>query len=82
MNTYFINIGSELASSIPMSRNTYDNSYQQTSMYLYPTDEIEIKNLIKGLNNNKACGFDNISVKMIKLSINEVSSLLTVLINK
>lgn len=81
-NNYFINIGSKLASKIPTSDNIYHNKLQQTSMIRFPTNELEVKNIIKDLNNNKASGLDNISVKMIKVPINEISALMTMLINK
>ena len=79
---YFINVGAELASNIPISNNIYPNRLQQNSVILSPTDEVEIKNIIGNLNKSKASGYDNITVNMVKLSKNEISVLLTILINK
>ena len=51
------------------------------SVFLNPTDEIEIKNIILSLNPSKAIGPNSIRTKILKLLINDISSQLTELFN-
>ena len=70
-NNFFVNIGARLAKSIQDSSFDYSeylNSKQDTadSFALYPTDFMEIINIVDALNDKKSCGIDGISVNLIK----------------
>lgn len=80
VNDFFSNIGSTLASKInkpisltvPISQNVTLNS-----LALYPTDESEVENIILNLHNDCAVGWDGISTKILKLSINPLVPIIT-----
>ena len=70
-NEYFVNIGKNLAENIPRSEGNIEkyvieNLSNVFSMMVEPTDSNEIINLIKGFSNNKAAGYDDILVRIIK----------------
>ena len=51
------------------------------SFFLNPTDELEVKNIVLALNPSKAIGLISITIKILKLLINDISSQLTELFN-
>ena len=68
-NNYFVNIGPTLASKIPnnnISHRIFLPENLNFSLFLEPTDETEIKNIINKLKEG-APGRDGISSKNIKL---------------
>jgi hypothetical protein len=82
-NNYFANIGSDLASKInnnhvqPLSflKGNYPNS-----MFLTPTNAIEISNVIKSLKISSP-GYDDITSKVLKESVGIIAPLLEHVIN-
>lgn len=82
INTFFVTIGQELANKIPKSDNEYLDKPNQSSMFLRPTNENEIKTVISNLKSKKASGYDNISVSMIKKAQAKLATILKHLINK
>lgn len=67
MNNHFINVGPKLSNQIPFTKKP-EEERNPKSFYL---DENEITNedieeIIDNLNPRKACGFDNITIKVIK----------------
>lgn len=80
-NNFFVNIGKDLASKIPISNKNYTEKMYKDSMTLIPTDKYEIMNVIDNLNTKKSCGFDNISINMIKKSKRNICNILELLIN-
>lgn len=86
-NDFFINIGSNLASSNQTSSVSEPSITQRdrTNMnHLYefaPVTETEIINIIKSLNSNAAAGYDEISSKVVKNSATKLAPILVELIN-
>lgn len=51
--------------------------HNNATFFLSPTDDIEIENVIKSLNNTGATGYDELSTKVLKACVNELTPLLT-----
>ena len=85
---FFTNVGPQYANAIPSSQfdpnhyvsyNTHPNN---KSMYLTPTDESEIMDIVKLMASKKSCGYDGISSSLIKMIAPSISRPLCILINK
>ena len=74
---YFTNIGANLAKQIPDTSISPDKFLSGTefpnSMFLDPTSEYEVTEAVKNFKLGKAAGYDNISMNMIKQSIEFIS---------
>ena len=82
-NNYFVNIGPTLASKIPennLSHGQFLPDSIEPSLFLKPTTELEIKNVISCLKEG-APGRDGISSRNIKLIKESISVPLTNLVN-
>ena len=82
-NNYFVNIGPTLASKIPennLSHRQFLPDSIEPSLFLKPTNELEIKNVISCLK-ERAPGRDGISSRNIKLIKESISAPLTNLVN-
>jgi Reverse transcriptase (RNA-dependent DNA polymerase) len=83
-NDYFINIGAQLASSIPVSDtlfSDYLDSPNPHSFSLYPTDWREIVLIGGELNNKASFGCDLIPLSIVKSSISCIAEPMSRLIN-
>lgn len=83
---HFTNVGLRISEQIISYPNdsiwklgTQDRA--TNSIFLLPTDETEIENIINKLNNGKSSGYDNISTRIIKLCKSILLPLLTQNIN-
>ena len=68
INNFFSTIGPKLAEkhkTNPNSHTKYLTNRINNTMYLFPTDQLEITNLIMNLNKKKPGGSDNISPKLL-----------------
>lgn len=68
-NEYFINVGPNLASKIPVSDMNFSNYLGERyikSIFLDPVTENEVKLEIRRLKENKPCGHDEIPPKLVK----------------
>ena len=68
-NSFFTNIGPELASKINRTHahfKDYLSNQNQESLFLNPTNPSEIINITQSLNNSKSHGFDKISMSLLK----------------
>lgn len=84
-NDHYINIGEKLAGEIKADPNykcPSKNMNNQMSMFLFPTDPIEMKNVIQSLKNKKAVGVDKIRAELLKNTIPFIIEPLVYLINK
>ena len=73
-NDYFVNIGSNLAAKIPSSEKHFSDYLQQTNKILV-NEELtmeEFESAFNSIKKNKACGFDEINLNVIKSSFNEL----------
>jgi hypothetical protein len=82
-NTYFVNVGPNLAQQIPLSSfdpttNIVTNQY---SIFIEPTDNQEVVSLVKMLKNSSA-GWDEISPKVVRSSIESFITPLTHVLNR
>jgi retron-type reverse transcriptase len=81
---YFSNIGPSLARKIPTSlvpvKSFLSGQFSDT-VFLQPVSENEIKNITKAFSSEKAAGYDNISMSIVKLTINYISRPLTHIVN-
>ena len=84
-NEYFTNIGPNLANNIPASAKRPSDFLKgnfPNSMFLMPTNEFEVSDVISNLKNTKGKGFDNIPMNLIKGCNAEFSSILAYLNNQ
>ena len=68
-NEYFISVGPNLASKIPVSDMNFSNYLGEKSIksiFLDPVIENEVKLEIRKLKENKPCGHDEIPPKLVK----------------
>ena len=74
-NTFFTNVGSNLASKIPHSERHFSSYIQKSDNILQNNDlsTEEFENAFSSIKINKASGFDDISPNMIKISYNELA---------
>ena len=83
-NKYFVNFATDIQSFVRFSKNNFHDFLPLiniNSLFLNPTDEIEVKNIILSLNPSKAIIPNNIPTDILKLLINGFSSQLTELFN-
>ena len=73
-NTFFVNIGPRLASKINSRTNfkQYLDKPFHKSLFLRPADHQEILNIVKSLKSSSSCGFDGISVNLLKKIIHPI----------
>ena len=84
-NHFFASIGSNLAKNIsPVSKKFKDflPLNNPNSIFLKPTDNLEIKNIILDLRNSYSKGYDNLSVDIIKNCSTELARPLSIIFNK
>ena len=75
-NNYFTCIGPYLSSLIPQPNVAFDhylNGSYTDSMYLYPTYQKEICDIVNSLKNSKSSGYDDISPDVLKSVTGHVS---------
>lgn len=83
LNDFFGNIGSDLASDSGSTDDPVFVSNNNTPLSTFkPVTISEIKNIINSLNSSSASGSDDISVKILKMSIDTISPILCKLINQ
>ncbi len=84
LNVYFVNIGCQLAASIPPSHVHFSSYLKQSymnSFVFFPTNASEVINIASAFQNKRSFGFDNIPVNVMKLSISYIAEVLAVIIN-
>ena len=82
---YYNNISKNLADKIPRSSKTYEEYLGQGSestLFLSPTDEIEIEKYIKSLPSKTSSGYDGISNVLLKGLVDVLKKPLSVVFNK
>jgi len=84
-NHFFANVGPNLAKNVPLSSQNFKDFLPLTnsnSIFLKPTDELEIKQIISALKNSHSTGHDNLSVNIIKNCSDQLVRPLTIIFNK
>ena len=82
---FFSNVGKKLAESIPKSKKNFVDFMEDpnpNSLFLAPTDEIEIERLIQKLPNKSSSGFDGISNILLKGLSGVLKNPLAIVFNK
>lgn len=86
LNNHFVLNGPKLARKIPdtnvLPTRYLSNNIVRNSLFLSPTDPIEIEKIIDNLKSGKASGPDGISTTFIKHGKEEIAFILTNLINE
>lgn len=83
-NAHYTNIGEKLAKNIKndnIPTTTNNIPFNPNTIFLTPTTEIEIKQIIKNLKNNNSAGEDNIKTKTLKSTVDNITKPLTHIIN-
>ena len=84
-NDYFASIGKSLDQKIPNSKKPFSDYLckpKSCSMFLRPTLDTEISDLIKNLNSNKTCGPNSFLTHLLKVGKHLLSTPLSFIINK
>ena len=83
---FFKNLGKNQADSIGKSNKSsqdyMSNINITTSLYMSPTDEMEVISTVNKIKSKNSTGYDNISSKFLKETVLGIANLLTILINK
>ena len=84
-NSFFTNVGPELASKINKSNNSHFSQYlpesKQNAMFFISTHEHEILKIVKALKTKNSSGYDGISTKLLKQIIPNIVSPLEYIFN-
>ena len=84
-NNFFVNIGPSLASKIKSSSNKSFSDFMKpnicNSFFLQPTCEEEIVNITSMFKSKKSCGYDNVSMWLVKAVIQYIKVPLTHICN-
>ena len=83
-NEYFTNIGPKLASTVSTNSGhftQYLSNKTDKSLFFKPTNSNEIIDIVKSLKPSRSCGYDEISVALLKKIIFYISSPLTHIVN-
>ena len=83
-NEYFVNVGPSFAKNIDIVNKDpvdYLSRNYPASMYLRETDENEIVNVIMKQKSNKACGYDDISIDVVKYTADILCTPLSFIFN-
>ena len=84
-NRFFSTIGSDISDKVPVSQIPYSqflNQRHDKSIFLDPTTPLDTINITSKLKNKTSQGHDNISTKLIKQSIEQISTPLTHILNQ
>lgn len=84
-NSFFSNIGKITSANIPSANKHFTefmNNPTLHSMYLEQVDPNEVINIVHKMKPKTSSGHDNISTKLIKLSLHNILDPLTSIINK
>lgn len=86
INDYFANVGYNLAQEILRKRkeklvNNSPSHSTLDSLFLFPTDVDEVKQIILNLKPTKSCGWDGIPTALLKLGLDILSPPITTICN-
>ena len=85
-NSFFVNIGPNLASVIKPSKNIHYKSFLKkvisSTFHFDLITESDVRDVIKSLKNKESAGYDGISRKLLKLSGPTLSKPLTLILNQ
>ena len=83
---YFSEISIKYASNIPPPRKPFNyylqNDHNVQSMFMSPTDEVEVRNIIASMKRKTSSGHDHLSSKFIQTIKNSICKPLSIITNK
>jgi hypothetical protein len=85
---FFTNVGPQYAEKIPRATKSYEYYLTENrtpnpkSLFLSPTDHVEIASIIKLLKPKKSTGHDNVSLHFLKQINKDVAEPISILVNK
>ena len=83
---YFSEIGSKFASQIPVPRNQYNHYLKDTnnhnSLFMIPTDAVEIYRVIMSLKSKQSFGHDGLSSNTLKILGSSICNPICTIVNK
>ena len=82
-NSYFVNIGSNLAASVPESKTSFQNyiHYNGLCPSTINLTDLELENALASLKTNKSSGYDDISTDVVKRVSDEIFVILKHIFN-
>ena len=82
-NSYFVNIGPNLAASIPESKTSFQNyiHYNGPCLSSISLTDLELENEFASLKTNKGSGYDDISADVVKRVSDEIFVILKLIFN-
>ena len=82
-NSYFVNIGPNLAASIPESKTSFQNyiHYNGPCLSTINLTDLELENAFASLKTNKSSGYDHISADVVKRVSDEIFVILKHIFN-
>ena len=75
-NAFFVNIGATIGDAVPQPLNAftdYLNGNHPNNLFMQPTDQQEILTIVRNLKPSTSTGFDDLSTRITKSAIHEVS---------
>ena len=84
---FFANVGRDCAQQIPAAKNKIEHYLSKipnsaVSLFIAPTNELEIRNIIQALRPKSSSGYDGLSNKLLKELDMEISLPLSIIFNK
>ena len=82
-NSYFVNVGANLAMSIPKSKTSFQNHiyYDGFCLSTISLTDLELENAFSSLKANKSSGYDDISTDVVKRVSDEIFVILKHIFN-
>ena len=84
-NNFFANVGSKITGALSSQDNHDSLNYCKiidSSMFVFPTSEKEILDIIKSLKNKSSCGHDGVSNMIVKISATVLAPFLANVFNE
>ena len=85
-NDFFVNIGPDLANKIPICENKNYNDFIKNHIInthiINPNTELEVINIVSSFKTKYSCGFDNVSMFVLKKVIHSIIEPLVYICNK
>ncbi len=83
-NKFFSTIGLDISNNVPTTQTSFTNflpTPHNRSMFLDPITSSDVINIVSKLKNKTSRGYDNISTKLVKQSIQYIATPLTHIVN-
>ncbi|XP_046994471.1 uncharacterized protein LOC124606530 [Schistocerca americana] len=75
-NEHFSSVGKSVNDHFKNLQHRYRGIPSKQSIYLAPTNNKEVKNIVMSLKNTKSAGYDGLSISTLKMCINNISDVM------